>query len=93
MSEMLRVRARIRGRVQGVWFRAETKKAAVARNLSGWVRNMPDGSVEAVFEGEKPNVESVLEWCKKGPPLARVSAVDVTDEPAGEPFSGFSIAY
>lgn len=93
MSATKRVRARIRGRVQGVWFRAETRKAAQARGVTGWVRNMSDGSVEAVFAGSAENVDSVLAWCKKGPPLAMVTELSIVDEPAGETFSDFSIVY
>jgi len=54
----------------------------VDAGLAGWVRNLPDGRVEAVFEGPADDVESLLEWCRRGPPLARVTRVTLADEPA-----------
>jgi acylphosphatase len=88
---MARAHANIRGKVQGVFFRAETQRAAEERSVTGWVRNRPDGSVEAVFEGTEAAVLSMLEWCKTGSPQAAVEDV-VTDWSAyrGE-FGGFEI--
>jgi acylphosphatase len=84
MSEA-RARAVFRGRVQGVFFRAETRDRARSLGLSGWVRNVPDGSVEAVFEGERERIESILDWCRRGPGLAEVEDVDVDwEQPRGE---------
>ena len=84
MSEA-RARAVIRGRVQGVFFRAETRDRARSLGLSGWVRNAPDGSVEAVFEGDRERIESILDWCRRGPSLAEVDDVDIAwEEPRGE---------
>lgn len=78
-----RVQVRIRGRVQGVWFRGWTVGAARARGLKGWVRNRADGSVEAVFEGPAGDVGLMIEACHDGPPAAVVDQVSV--EPvAGE---------
>lgn len=77
---MRRVRARISGRVQGVFFRASCADRANALGLSGWVRNASDGGVEAVFEGEDAGVESMLAWCRKGPPYAQVDDVEVLEE-------------
>lgn len=77
---MRRVRARISGRVQGVFFRASCADRANALGLSGWVRNASDGGVEAVFEGEDAGVESMLAWCRKGPPYAEVVHVEVLEE-------------
>lgn len=75
----------IRGRVQGVFFRAETRDRASSLGLGGWVRNNPDGTVEAAFEGERERVESMVEWCRRGPPHADVDALDVAwEEPRGE---------
>jgi acylphosphatase len=76
-------RARIiaRGRVQGVFFRAEASPRARALGLTGWVSNRPDGSVEAVFEGLQESVESMVRWCEHGPAGARVDALEVTWEP------------
>ncbi|HEC87791.1 MAG TPA: acylphosphatase [Thermoplasmata archaeon] len=77
---MKRVHVKIYGRVQGVWFRANTKEKAEEVGVGGWVRNMPDGSVEAVFEGKDEKVEKMIEWCRHGPPLARVDRVEVRYE-------------
>jgi acylphosphatase len=71
-----RVHAIISGRVQGVWFRAWTSQEAEKRGLDGWVRNLADGSVEAVFSGPAEDVEDMLSLCNDGPPLARVVAVN-----------------
>lgn len=75
----MRVRAHvfITGRVQGVFFRAYTQQEARALGLSGWVRNLDDGRVEAVFEGSKAQVDEMIEWCKEGSPSAQVSKVEV----------------
>jgi len=67
----------IRGGVQGVGFRYEARSRAHSLGLAGWVRNRPDGSVEAAFEGEDDRVESMVEWCRRGPAGARVDTVDV----------------
>ena len=75
----------IHGRVQGVFFRAETRDRASSLGLGGWVRNNPDGTVEAAFEGERERVESMVEWCRRGPPHADVDDLDVAwEEPRGE---------
>jgi acylphosphatase len=77
--------------VQGVFFRAETRDRAASLELAGWVRNNPDGSVEAVFEGERDRVESMVEWCRRGPAHAQVENVDVAWEaPQGD--SGFTVS-
>jgi acylphosphatase len=81
-----RARVRVRGRVQGVFFRVETRDRARSLGLAGWVRNCPDGTVEAVFEGESERVRSMVDWCRRGPPGATVDSVDVEwEEPEGEP--------
>jgi acylphosphatase len=86
------VHVRIRGRVQGVFFRASTEERARALGLTGWVRNSPGGSVEAVAEGEQAALEHFLTWCRQGPPAAEVDAVDILSRgPATEGFSGFSV--
>ena len=72
---------KISGRVQGVFFRASCARLADDLELSGWVRNLPDGDLEAVFQGSDPAVDRILEWCRQGPPHARVDAVDVRPEP------------
>jgi acylphosphatase len=70
------VKLRIRGFVQGVFFRASTKETADSLGLNGWVRNLPDGSVEAFFEGDDDKVKDAVKWCRSGPPGARVSEVN-----------------
>jgi acylphosphatase len=82
----------IDGRVQGVFYRAFTSDQASELGLNGWVRNMPDGRVEAVFEGREVLIEHAIIACKRGPAGARVTNLDVTWEPvAGE--KGFHIRY
>ncbi len=88
-----RLRVKIRGRVQGVWFRASTRDEAVRLGLSGWVRNLPDGRVEAVFEGPEEGLEKMLAWCRQGPSLAEVIEVETEPGVATGQFSGFKIAY
>lgn len=67
--------------MQGVWFRDTCQREALRLGVSGWVRNLPDGRVEAVFEGEPPVVDAMVEWTHQGPPRAVVRAVAVVDEP------------
>ena len=93
MTNESRARAVISGRVQGVFFRLETKHAAERYGVSGWVKNQIDGTVAALFEGPKENVDSVLEWCKQGPRHARVEQVDVKWEDYTGEFDGFDITY
>lgn len=93
MGENIRVHALIRGRVQGVFFRKETQKQAVIRNVRGWVKNRADGSVEAVFEGNRQDVSDLLRWCEQGPPAADVSSVQATETDFTGEFSGFVIAH
>lgn len=77
MPKQLRARVAITGKVQGVCFRAETRRAAKQRNVRGWVGNRSNGSVEALFEGDEPSVKAMLEWCRQGSPFSRVQHVDV----------------
>ena len=85
-----RVRVLVRGRVQGVFFRAETRAWAESLGLSGSVRNLPDGAVEAVFEGDPERVESMVAWCRRGPEGASVEDVQASSqEPTGE--RGFDV--
>ena len=76
---MKTVRASISGRVQGVWYRAWTAERAQGLNLSGWVRNRADGTVEAVFAGEAAAVDEMLAACRRGPPLAKVAGVEISE--------------
>ncbi|MEK6274824.1 MAG: acylphosphatase [Actinomycetota bacterium] len=81
----------VRGSVQGVFFRAEARDRARSLGVAGWIRNARDGTVEAAFEGDREQVESMVDWCRRGPAGARVEEVDVTwVEPEDE--EGFSIA-
>jgi len=73
------VHAIISGRVQGVFFRMETRQAAERIGVFGWVRNRADGTVEAVFEGESKKVDQSLDWCKKGPPMASVANLKIDE--------------
>jgi acylphosphatase len=82
---------RISGRVQGVFFRAACAEQARALGVGGWARNLPGGDVEAVFEAGPDAVEEMLAWCRQGPPMARVEAVEVTEEEA-EGVDGFRIS-
>ena len=81
----------ISGRVQGVSFRYYTYHEALKLGLSGWVRNLRDGRVEAVFAGEREAVEKILDWCKEGPPAARVDDVDAVMEDRTEDLDGFHV--
>ena len=83
----------VSGRVQGVFFRSETQDEALRQSLTGWVRNLPDDRVEAVFEGEKESVEKLVEFCRRGPPGARVAKVDVTWENYTGQFKSFTIRF
>jgi acylphosphatase len=77
----IRRRVMVCGRVQGVGFRAATRSRAEARGVAGWVRNRPDGSVEAAFEGDPEAVEAMVGFCREGPRLARVERLEVCEEP------------
>jgi acylphosphatase len=82
----------VHGFVQGVGFRYSTQQAARARGVSGWVRNRGDGAVEAIFEGDRDDVEAMVRWCEAGPRGAEVSEVEVFEEaPPG--LARFEIAY
>ncbi len=86
---IVRRRILVSGEVQGVFFREGCKKKAEQMRVSGSARNLSDGRVEVILEGEEPAVKSVVEWCREGPPHAGVDAVEVTEEePSG--LSGFS---
>lgn len=81
MREILRVHVWVGGRVQGVFFRATTQSMARDLGLSGWVRNLDDGRVEAVFEGSRDAIETMLAWVAEGPAHASVEKLDVRWEP------------
>jgi len=91
---MLRAHLLIEGRVQGVFFRQETAERAMSLNVSGWVKNLPDGRVEALFEGEERAVEELIDWCHMGPPSALVRRVHVEREKIEKlECSDFSVRY
>lgn len=86
----IRAHVVISGRVQGVFFREKTRQEALELGLAGWVRNNPDGTVEAVFEGPENRVREILLWCREGPPLARVENLEIRyEDPQGE--KGFRV--
>ncbi len=93
MQDMCRAHIYVYGRVQGVFFRASMKEVALRHGVTGWVRNLPDGRVEAVVEGPCDAVKKVVEWAHRGPPLARVERVDVTWEPYKGEYQGFTIRW
>jgi len=81
---MKRFRVFISGRVQGVFFRIFTQKKAKSLGLSGWVKNLPDGRVEAVFEGEPEMIKQMLNWCDQGSPASQVDKIErLEEEPEG----------
>ena len=87
---MIRRRVLVAGHVQGVFFRDTCRREALAAGVSGWVRNLPDGRVEAIFEGEPDAVEQLVSWAHHGPRRAHVVDVEVTEEPP-EGVSGFTV--
>jgi len=93
MARMVRAHLFISGRVQGVFFRANMRRVAREHGVKGWVRNLPDGRVEAVLEGPEDAVKKVIEWAHRGPPLARVEKVEVYWEDYRGEFDDFTIRY
>jgi len=91
----MKVRAHvfISGMVQGVFFRSETRDEAKKLGVKGWVRNLSDGRVEAVFEGEEKSVKELVEFCRRGPPGARVTGVDIIWENYTGEFRNFEVRY
>ncbi|MEN8245234.1 MAG: acylphosphatase [Thermodesulfobacteriota bacterium] len=93
MDNLVRAHTIITGRVQGVFFRMETQRAARRHGVDGWVRNKRDGSVEAVFEGDRADVDATLAWCQQGPPRSSVSDVKFTWQEFTGEFTEFSVTY
>jgi len=93
MTKMVRARLYISGIVQGVFFRATMKEVADSLGVKGWVRNLPDGRVEALVEGPEDRVKEIIRWAHKGPRLARVEKVEVIWEPYKGDLYTFSIRY
>ena len=90
-NDQERAHVRISGQVQGVFFRDSTREKAQELNLRGWVKNLPDGRVEAVFEGPAEKVREIISWCEEGPQNAAVENVDTDFEDAGGDLSGFEV--
>jgi acylphosphatase len=91
-DKIVRVRVFVEGRVQGVGFRASAAREAMRLGVTGWARNLPDGRVEAVYEGPREAVEEMLAWTRRGPAAARVTDMTIHDEePKGE--RGFSVGW
>ncbi len=91
MADLARARIRVRGLVQGVWFRQSTADEGRRLGLEGWVRNLADGSVEAEAQGERERVEALVRWCRRGPPAARVEGVEVEWGAPGEGLGAFRV--
>ena len=83
----------VSGRVQGVFYRASTREVALRHHLTGWVRNLSDGRVEALLEGEKGNIEKVIEWCRSGPPAAAPTNLEINWLNYSGSFSDFNMRY
>ena len=92
-TEKNRAHIFVSGKVQGVFFRESTKRKAEKLGVFGWVKNLQDGRVEAVFEGGKRNVEEMVNWARKGPIWAKIEALDVLWEDYLGEFKGFEIRY
>lgn len=90
---MARLHVWIKGTVQGVMFRDATRRLAEDLGLTGWVKNLPEGSVEAVFEGDRGDCERALEFARSGPESAQVEAVEERWDEAEESFEAFSVEY
>ncbi|TMB03712.1 MAG: acylphosphatase [Deltaproteobacteria bacterium] len=92
MRDRVRAEVVVRGRVQGVFFRASAQQEGLRLGLTGEVSNLPDGSVEAIVEGEKEAVEDFVAWCRRGPPSAEVDDVQVKLRPPRDEFRTFTVA-
>ncbi|MEK6579294.1 MAG: acylphosphatase [Bdellovibrionota bacterium] len=89
---MIRRRVLVSGRVQGVGFRASTfRMSRKLKSLRGFVRNLPDGRVEAIFQGDSNEVHQIVEWCRQGPPSAHVSSIEIIDEELSDSLPSFVV--
>jgi len=88
-----RVNVLISGIVQGVNFRRYTQMTARQLGVNGWVRNLADGRVEACLDGDAEAVDDMLDWCRSGPPAARVDSLEIREDSSSCDFSDFSITY
>jgi len=89
----IRMHLIIEGRVQGVYFRDSTRKEAVTLSVFGWVKNLPDGTVEVLAEGPEDNLKELVSWCHHGPPGAKVQRVHETREEWGSEYKSFDVIY
>lgn len=85
------IHLQIQGRVQGVWFRATAREKALELGLTGWVRNLPDRQVELIAEGPRNALDAMVDWCRVGPPLARVEDVKIERGQATDTFASFEV--
>ena len=83
----------VTGRVQGVFFRQATRVTAIKNNVTGWIKNLDDGRVEVLIEGEDKSVDSVIEWCNYGPANSRVDNIEVNNEDYSGKFESFEVRY
>ena len=88
-----RIHIFVTGRVQGVFFRQSTRVMAIKNNVNGWVRNLDDGRVEIVAEGEESNVNTLANWCKTGPANSRVDEFELSEENSTDEFENFEVRY
>lgn len=93
MSGQSKAHIVVGGLVQGVFYRSNTKETALALGLAGWAKNLRGGDVEIVVEGEKAQIEKLIEWCRHGPPVAKVTSLDVEWKEARGEFNSFSIRF
>jgi len=93
MNKGARTHVLISGRAQGVFFRENTQRKAKKLRITGWIKNLSDGRVEAVFEGDKKPVEKIINWAKRGPILAKVESIDIEWQEYKNEFSDFEIRY
>ena len=88
-----RIHIFVTGRVQGVFFRQSTRVMAIKNNVNGWVRNLDDGRVEIVAEGENQDIDNLADWCKTGPANSRVDKFELLDEESADEFENFEVRY
>ncbi|MGB9711579.1 MAG: acylphosphatase [Dissulfurimicrobium sp.] len=93
MGIQRRIHAFISGRVQGVFYRASAMDKAMQLDLTGWVKNLADGRVELVAEGSSEAIDAFISWCRKGPPYAHVTNIEVQEQEATGEFDRFSMRY
>lgn len=93
MNDIIQMQVIIEGMVQGVFYRASTRDRAQILGLKGWVKNMPDRTVHALFQGNPETIEQMIEWCWQGPPASRVDNVTTKELKPGTLFSDFEVRY